>query len=300
MLDALTDVRVLTGNDTLAYRDPAVLYEDGVFHLFFSMVRIESDSVYSYVAKSESRDLREWTEPRILTPRDQKLDFSSPGDVVRFGDEWILCMQTYPRPDYAASQGIRYGDETARLYMIRSRDLELWGEPELLKVKGPDVAEEDMGRMIDPYLVEDKDEKGKWWCFYKQNGVSMSCSHDLEDWTFCGSTDSGENVCVWVEGDEYMLMHSPSNGLGIKHSRDLVSWADTLGIATLGQAEWLWAQGRLTAGAVLDCRDVPEVGAYLLFFHGSGPRTEQEGDFDRNCHIGLAWSSDLEHWKWAK
>ena len=126
MLDALTDVRVLTGNDTLAYRDPAVLYEDGVFHLFFSMVRIESDSVYSYVAKSESRDLREWTEPRILTPRDQKLDFSSPGDVVRFGDEWILCMQTYPRPDYAASQRIRYGDETARLYMMRSRDLEHW------------------------------------------------------------------------------------------------------------------------------------------------------------------------------
>ena len=47
-----------------------------------------------------------------------------------------------------------------------------------------DVQREDMGRMIDPYLIRDKDEPGKWWCFYKQNGVSYSWSHDLENWTF--------------------------------------------------------------------------------------------------------------------
>ena len=83
--------------------------------LYFSLVRIENDSIFSYVATSTSVNLKDWTEPRILTERDQNLDYSSPGNVIRFG-----------------------------------------------------------GRMIDPYLIEDKDEPGKWWCFYKQNGVSNS------------------------------------------------------------------------------------------------------------------------------
>jgi hypothetical protein len=29
---------------------------------------------------------------------DLKLNFVSPGSVVRFGGEWILCMSTYPMP----------------------------------------------------------------------------------------------------------------------------------------------------------------------------------------------------------
>jgi hypothetical protein len=48
---------------------------------------------------------------------------------------------------------------------MRSKDLEMWGAPELLRVKGPDVPQEKMGRMLDDYLLADKDEPGKWWCF---------------------------------------------------------------------------------------------------------------------------------------
>ena len=44
----------------------------------------------------------------------------------------------------------------------------------------------------------------------------------------------------------------------------------------------------LTAGFLLDGRQVPQVGKWLLFYHGSGPRTEDAGDFDRNASIGLA------------
>ena len=65
-------------------------------------------------------------EPRILTERDQNLDYSSPGNVIRFGDEWILCMQTYPRPGYVKSEMPRYGSEDARLLIMRSKDLETW------------------------------------------------------------------------------------------------------------------------------------------------------------------------------
>ena len=66
---------------------------------------------------------------------------------------------------------MRYGTSDARLYVMYSNDLDNGSEPEIMRVKGPDVAIASMGRMIDPYILEDKDEEGKWWCFYKQNGV---------------------------------------------------------------------------------------------------------------------------------
>ena len=296
-LSALDDPRLFSGNDTTAFRDPAAIYENGVFHLFFSLVRIERDSAFSYVATSTSVNLKDWTEPRILTERDQNLDFSSPGNVIRFGDEWILCMQTYPRPGYIRSEMPRYGSEDARLFIMRSKDLETWTQPELLRVKG-DIPEEDMGRMIDSYLIEDKDEPGKWWCFYKQNGVSSSWSHDLVNWTFDKHIQGGENVCILRDGDDYIMFHSPENGIGVKRSSDLRNWKDDGSLITLGQSEWEWAAGRLTAGFVLDCRSIPSVGKYIMFFHGSGPLTETEGDFDKNSSIGIAWSDDLQSWAW--
>ena len=69
--------------------------------------------------------------------------------------------------------------------------------------------------MIDPYLIEDKEESGKWWCFYKQNGASMSWSIDLETCTYCGHVDAGENVCLLIEEEDYVLFHSPKNGLSV-------------------------------------------------------------------------------------
>lgn len=297
--DGLQEVRLFKGNDTIAYRDPAVLYHKGTFHLFFTLVRIENDSIFSYVAYSKSRNLKDWSEPRILTPRDQNLDYSSPGNVIRYNDEWLLCVQTYPRPDYVRAQIPRYANENARIFIMRSKNLKEWSEPELLRVKGPETTEGEMGRMIDPYLIQDKDEEGKWWCLFKQNGVSMSYTYDFKNWTFAGHTPSGENVCVWVDNDEYKLMHSPSNGMGLKSSKDLINWTDEPGLITLGQnlPGWEWAKGRLTAGAIIDGRQIPGINRYLLFFHGSGPESEQV-QFDSNASIGIAWSNDFVEWEW--
>ena len=157
-----------------------------------------------------------------------------------------------------------------------------------------------MGRMIDPYLFEDKDEKGKWWCFYKQNGVSMSYTYDFLNWTFYGNTNSGENVCVLNDGGEYVMFHSPSNGIGIKRSTNLKDWQSFGSQITLGQKHWKWAKGRITAGTVIDLRSTPRVGKYLMFFHGSGPKKEKEGDFDKNSSIGVAWSNNLIDWEWPR
>jgi len=296
ILRRLTSPVLFAGDAKTAYRDPAALYHLGWFYLYFTLVRTESDGIrYSYVAWTRSRDLRHWADLVLLTPRDKNLDFGSPGDVIRFQDRWILCLQTYPRP-----HGERYGDKDSRVWTMTSRDLQHWSAPELLAVRGPEVARADMGRMIDPYLFRDKDEAGKWWCFYKQNGISKSWSYDLKTWTYAGHTDAGENPCVIVDRNEYVLFHSPPNGIGVKRSRDLENWQDEPAL-TLGQKEWPWAQGRLTAGFVLDLRGEPRVGQAIMFFHGSRfPEEDPRGGFDNYASIGIAWSADLLRWNWPQ
>ena len=172
---------------------------------------------------------------------------------------------------------------------------------EIIKVKGNDVPFEKMSKMIDLYLIEDKNEKGKYWCFYKQNGGGMSYNYDLINWTFLKFTaESGENVCVLNENDEYILVHSPSNIIGIKKSKDLKKWEPRGNLITLGQNEWNWAKWKITAGPVINMKNVKEFKNYLMFFNGSGPLMESQGDFDKNASIGIAWSKDLINWTWPK
>jgi hypothetical protein len=156
-----------------------------------------------------------------------------------------------------------------------------------------------MGRMIDPFLIQDKDDPGKWWCFYKQKGISLSWSRDLKTWTFDSNISAGENPCVIVDGNDYVLFHSPGTGIGVKRSSDLKTWKNE-GILMLGAKDWPWAQGRLTAGFVLDLRKDPRVGKALMFFHGSTYKeSDPRGGFDNFASLGLAWSTDLKTWDWA-
>ena len=284
----------LAGGETIAYRDPCGHYHDGVFRVWHTQIHGKAGGDWAAATGVvESRDLQTWSEPRLVTPMDKRLNYSSPGNVIRYGGRWVMCLQTYPTPD-----GGHFGDETARVFSMRSDDLVVWDEPALIPVKGPDVARQDMGRMIDPYLLEDKDEPGTWWCFYKQHGASMSWSTDLETWTYFGRVDAGENVCLLTEDDDYILFHSPKNGVGIKRSRDLRHWTDH-GVLTLGQAAWPWAQGRLTAGHVLDLRDEPAVAKYVMFFHGSSAAGCALQETHGHSSLALAWSDDLVSWDWA-
>ncbi len=284
------------GDAETAYRDPAAIYHNGWFHLYFTYVKRESNGItYSRVAWSKSRDLLRWTKVRPFTPEDMALNYGSPGDVIRFDNRWVICLQTYPR-----TNGERYGNKNARIWTMRSNDLEHWSGPALLRVKGPDVPVEQMGRMIDPYLFADKDVPQKWWCIYKQNGLSLSWTRDLETWTYAGNTAAAENPCVIVDHDEYVLFDSPAGGIGVKRSRDLRTWRN-VALLTLGLKDWPWAQGRLTAGFVLDLRGVPAVGKAIMFFHGSRyPEEDPRGGFDNFASVGFAWSDDLEQWAWAK
>ena len=291
--DRIPDPVFLRGDQRIAYRDPAVLYHDGLFHAWFSLVDREPDGrCYWFTAHSQSRDLVRWSAPEPITPRDQRLNYSSPGNVIRHDGRWHLCLQTYPTPD-----GEVTGTQDARVFLMSGDDLAHWDAPRLLRVKGPDVPPGEMGRMIDPYLVEDKDDAGKWWCFYKQRGASMSYSRDLETWAYFGRVEAGENVCVLVEDDEYVLIHAPRNGVGLKRSKDLINWTDH-GVITLGQDGWPWAAGRLTAAYVLDLRHEPRVGRYLMFFHGCVSREIDPWHTHGHGSLAMAWSDDLVNWTW--
>lgn len=91
-------------------------------------------------------------------------------------------------------------------------------------------------------------------------------------------------------------MHSPKNGIAIKKSKDLKNWLNWGNLITLNQQHWPWAKGRITAGTLVNLRNNPQFGKYLMFFYASGPKTEDEGDFDKNASIGIAWSEDLKIW----
>ncbi|MCK5104095.1 MAG: hypothetical protein KAR17_14820, partial [Cyclobacteriaceae bacterium] len=159
---------IFKGDYKFAYRDPAVVYHNDKFHLFFTLVERASDTgMYLFVAYSNSDDLVHWSFPRKITPKDRNLNYSSPGNIVKFNNEWIMCLQTYPTPNNET-----WGNATSRIWIMRSKDLVDWSEPEILMVKGDEIPVSEMGRMIDPYLLEDGNEPGKWWCYYKQNGVS--------------------------------------------------------------------------------------------------------------------------------
>ncbi|MGI5893768.1 MAG: family 43 glycosylhydrolase [Candidatus Merdivicinus sp.] len=281
---------LLRGNEKCAYRDPTAWYEDGIFHLYFTYVDNCPEGPFLQIGKTSSRDLIHFEPVKLLTPRDKSRNYSSPGNIFRYEGSYYMTMQTYCREN-----GEKYGNGNSRIYLMRSQDLEHWEEPVPLLVHENQPLSE-QGRMIDPYIVQDRKD-GKFWCFYKQNGVSYSCSQDLKNWKYGGHTESGENVCVLPYEAGYLIFHSPQNGIGILYTEDLKTFRPFCPDFYLGQPEWEWARGRITAAFVLDLKEDPRFGKYLMFFHGSGPEDESV-DFDRNASLGVCWSDDLLHWQW--
>lgn len=274
---------VLAQTERYGYRDPAAFYHDGVFYLYFTMVEQQEEEQYFTIGMSKSRDLINWSDPVSLTEKDKSKEYSSPGNLFFHNGKYYLSMQTYCREN-----GELFGNGRSRIYTMETEDFEHFKEPVLLRVKGDEVPEEDMGRMIDPYLLRDKDDPEKIWCLYKQNGMSYSYSRDLEHWTYAGHTPCGENVCAIVKDDTYVILHSPENGIGIMTSKDLVHFEEAGPTVYLSQSRWPWAKDRLTAACVIE----PEQGKYLLFYHGDN---ERNGSFYFGASIGMAFTRDFKN-----
>ena len=277
---------ILEGSETIAYRDPACIHVDGTFYLFFTLSVKENDHLYNRIGLSVSRDLVNWTKPRCVTEKNLLLNFSSPGNILPLNGFYRVFFCSYPLSDPWPVRWTASSD--ARLFYMDTKDFVTFSSPTLLRAKG-DTEISEMGRMIDPYVFEDAQEKGLYHLFFKQNGVSHSVSRDLVHWEYLGHIEGGENACILHKDGVYHLFHSPENGIGHKVSSDLVSWEET-GIMTLNQSKWSWASGRLTAGFVMEAPEgFPH--KYLMFFHGS--KAECPPETHGAASIGLCFSDDL-------
>lgn len=275
---------IFKGNERFAYRDPACYFHNGICHLFFTISEKDSGYMYNRIGHSQSTDLITWSIPEFITPKDKTLNFSSPGNIIEYNNEFLICICSYPLLKPFEEEWI--ADNTARLYIIRTKNFETFSEPELINPKEGTPPTE-LGRMIDPYILE---KDNGYYLFFKQNGVSRSFSHDLMHWNFLGRSDGGENVCVLKHNEEYLLIHSPENGIAISKSENLEIWTEYL-YTTLLQKEWGWASGRLTAAFAAK---LPEGYShkYIMFFHGSKDVfPETHGD----ATLAAAFTDDFEN-----
>jgi hypothetical protein len=275
---------IFKGNDKIAYRDPACYYYNGEYHLFFTVSVKEGGYMYNRVGHSVSSNLRFFSDPELITIKDYAWNFCSPGNIVKYNDEYLICVTSYPmRVPYSERS---YADDTARLFFIKTKDFETFSMPERIYPKGRRNINE--GRMIDPYVFEKTN--GEFFLFFKQNGVSVSRSTNLCDWKFIGHTDGGENACVIEDNGRYLLIHSPENGIGVKESCDLKAWKD-IGVYTLEQKEWEWASGRLTAAFAMRAKTVCAY-QYIVFFHGS--RADSIPETHGAASLSLAYTNDFK------
>lgn len=273
-------------------RDPLLVEHDGTYHCYYTAAEERPSGFQLSLDEVRSTDLVHWSAPRRLL--DRPAGFSSPGSMIRHHDRWVMALQTYPIPP-----GQVYADDSARLWLMESDDLESWNEPRPIKPEGCTARWAKSRRQIDPCVVGHGE---KFWCFYKTDGqIGVLVSSDLLNWeegmpdrpvlARKATPDNAgvENICIVREGEEWVMFFSPTRrhrGIGMARSANLLEWHD---IHYVDFPPVDWASNGPTAPMVLDQRQT--LGAWLMVFHGD--RTE------RNAHggaLGLAWSPDLVQW----
>ena len=277
-----------------AVRDPLVLHEAGMWRVFHTAVRPTATGYALRIDVAESTDLATWSV-RTLFPEAAE-NFSSPGSILRVGDAWVLCLQSYP-----IDPGALWGNEQARLWLSTSRDLRTWSPPRPILVSGELPAWTSSLRKIDPFLIA---HGGRYWCLYKAVGqLGLLVSDDLNTWSDVSlqapvfaarQTPDGstiENPCVVAVDGRFALFFSPcreGRGIGLAWSDDLHKW---------GEVEYLdfpalpWAPGGPTAAMVIDRRAAE--GGWLMAFHGDRPTPEN----GHGAAIAFARSDDLRTWR---
>ncbi len=271
-------------------RDPALLLADGVLRCYHTAVEDGPQGYRLCVDEVQSRDLVHWGAPRRLT--EPALNFSSPGNLIRANGRWALCVQSYPM-----GPGELYGNDTSRLWLMFSEDLDVWSAPRPIAPEGSRARWSRSPRQIDPYLVQ---HDGRTWCLYKSSGrLGLLVSDDLTTWEeasperpLLGPDDTPdgstvENPCVIRDRGGFRLIFAPcrpGRGIGVARSDDLVHWGE---VRYLDFPVLPWAPNGPTAAMVLDAREA--LGHWLMAFHG-------EVGVAHVAALGLAWSDDLICW----
>lgn len=277
----------------ISVRDPAFYEHDGTFYLFYSAVERRKFQYFFYTDLVTSQDLVHWTPSQRIIHSDA--GFSSPGNILRIQDKWILCVQTYPVPRFK-----EYGSKDCRLWITESQDLKRWSTPRLIKPEGCTAQWSKQNRQIDPFLLEFEHQ---YYCFYKSSGqLGLLVSKDLTHWGEASPDHpllspkdipdhpTIENVCVIPQPSDYggfIMFFSPcysKRGIGVAHSPDLFHWTFDHYLQFPSQP---WAESGPTAPSVWDGRN--QIGKWVMAFHCDLQRPH-------HARMGLAWSDDLVHW----
>ena len=82
------------------------------------------------------------------------------------------------------------------------------------------------------------------------------------------------------------------NGIGVKESRDLITWVDK-GVYTLDQEKWDFASGRLTAAFTMPC-ETDAKHRHVVFFHGS--RADSVPETHGAASLAYAYTDDFKNY----
>lgn len=269
-------------------RDPAALVRGGTVHLWFTYYDPKAKSWH--VGQSAREDFIRFEEIRIISPE----GYASPGNVIRVGDEWILCYQQYRTfPHY--------------LCIARSKDLVHWSKPEKVFNTGPDNTWNIDKRTIDPFLVA---WKGTTYCYYVgstrwhrksgHNLIGVAASEDLKTWRDLSpdkpvigadqpheEPDGNENNCVIRHEGRWFQLYSA----GLRNQKiayvlrdDLVHW-DKKGLCNVPVFE-----GSKTGfGAPVIIEGLAGPGTYHMLYQGRDAR--------HHMSFFLLESKDLVNWR---
>lgn len=266
-----------------ARRDPAVVISAGRAHCFHTVVDTRSDPPALRIDVTTSDDLVHWSEPVVAI--DGPENFSSPGNVVRAGDEWVLFLQSYP-----IDPGAQYGNAECRLWSSRSADLVTWSAPEPLRIEGAAV------RRIDPFVHADADG---FHCLHKRDGAIVDLvSTDLRTWRTApggpvldpAETPEGveiENPSVLTVDGDTLLLYAPcrpGRGVGVARGPALGRWHD---IRALDLPRASWAPDGFTAPVLMPA---PDGDGWALFVHGETTDAHGGG-------LTVLRSPDLRRWR---
>ena len=306
------------GSHKIAYCDPSIHFHDNVFRVFFSKVELlTSQEIIIQLAVTESTDLLNWSSPQILSNKNHPM--TNPGNIIRYKKDWVMTCN-----NYHLEKNQLNSDEMVLPWITRSTDLINWSKPEVMLLKSPNLEANFMGNCSSPCLVKDISDPEKWWCFFNHGGLSinhnhnspyrnrikdsrytelyslnLSYSYDLVEWNYWNTVNGQENYCVMTDQENYILVDSPSNGIGMKMSSDLIHWHQ-IGLYTLGQRQWEWANGRITSAHIINLKNYDKVGKYLMVFNGCTQEGLALNVFHGQASVGLAWSDDLSNWYWPQ
>jgi hypothetical protein len=317
-----SDMRQMTGpphrisnpvqNDMpeFAIRDPAVAFNNGVFYVYHTYVDfrgiydgyegvegVHHGRIYISTHLRTTEDLVGWSNTREVFGGPNH--YSSPGNVFRHpvDGRWTICIQSYPFPP-----GRDTGDESCRLFLSHSDDLENWSEPQVMVAEGACHNYNDSPRQIDPFVVLDGDRA---WCFYKTVGeLGLIVSDDgLQTWREAltdrpaigrGHMPTGETVenpYVLRHANKWWMFLSPCSAprkIGWTCSEDITEWPP---VTYLDFPDLPWAPHGPTAPAIVDMRD-ESIGAWVMLFHGDTERRT-----GHEAALGVALSDDLVNWR---